>query len=92
MANIVVTSTADSIKVVFNIYSTALGMEEGTWNKAFVKNFMLRPTLVAGIIDGELEWLLSHDGATGTFQVDTINGATPTSNSDLYDKLIALIA
>jgi hypothetical protein len=38
------------------------------------------------------QFLFSFNGATGTLQVDTIDGVAPTSNSDLYDKLIALIA
>ena len=35
-------------------------------------------------------WSVTFDGVGG-LQIDSINGVAPTSNSDLYDKLIALI-
>lgn len=92
MAKIVITSTTNSIEVVFNDYSTALGMTDGTWNKNHVKNFLRRPTSVVATIGGEVEWLLTFDGAVGTFQVDTVDGVAPTDDDDLYTKLIAMIA
>ena len=32
-----------------------------------------------------------QDVKQGTFQVDSINGVSPTSNADLYDKMVAII-
>ena len=51
MANVVITSTTNSIKLDNGVY----------------------------------------EGAIGAFTVDSIDGNTPSSNSDLYDKFIALI-
>jgi hypothetical protein len=44
------------------------------------------------LIEQGLLFTISFDGSTGTMQVDSVDGVAPTSNSDLYDKLIALIA
>lgn len=90
MANIVVTSTANSIKVEFNIYSTIVDMIKGTWSKASIQNVLLRTDGVLVDVLTQPDWLVSFDGSVGTFQIDSIDGVAPTSNSDLYDKLIAL--
>jgi hypothetical protein len=92
MANIVVTTTTTSIKVDFGTYASQLDMSKGTWNKSFIMNFLLRTDGVLIDIQGQPDWIVSFDGSVGTFQIDSVNAVTPTSNSDLYDKLIALIA
>lgn len=92
MANIVVTSTTDSILVVFNIYATPLNIIKGCWNKGYINSFLLRNDGVIVDIENQADWLVSFDGSGGTFQIDSINGVAPTSNSDLYDKLNALIS
>ena len=93
MANIVVTSSTNSIKVVFNTYASAIGIEKGSWSKDYIRfNLKASNAFVEALIHGETGWAVSFDGSTGTFQVDSIDGVAPTSNSDLYDKLIALIA
>ena len=90
MANIVVTSTANSIKVEFNIYSTIVDMIKGTWGKTYIQSVLLRTDGILIDVLGQHDWLVSFDGSVGTFQIDSIDGVAPTSNSDLYDKLIAL--
>lgn len=91
MANIVVRSTTNSIKVDFGVYATALGVTKGCWRKERVR-FNLSSAYVNAIVYDEPDFAVSFDGATGTFQIDSVDGAAPSSNSDLYDKLIALIA
>lgn len=93
MANIVITSTTNSIKVDFGDYAASLGMSKGVWRKEQVR-FNLKPSnlFVEALIYNEPPFAVSFDGSTGTLQVDSIDTVTPTSNSDLYDKLIALIA
>jgi len=90
MANIVVTSTANSIKVEFNDYSTMLDMTKGTWSKSNITSVHLKTSGILISMLGEHDWLVSFDGSVGTFQIDTIDSVAPTSNSDLYDKLVAL--
>lgn len=93
MANIVVTSTTNSIKVDFGVYSSSLGFSKGVWRKEKVRfNLKHSSTYVDVLVDGEPDFAVTYDGSTGTLQIDSINGVAPTSNSDLYDKLIALIA
>lgn len=92
MANIIITSTTNSIKVDFG----ALGLnplpKKGTWAKSKIISISLTPSdaFVKASILGEQEWQLSWDGTNG-MQIDSVNAVAPTSNSDLYDKLIALI-
>lgn len=40
---------------------------------------------------GDAKFAFTFDGATRT-QVDSVNGVAPTSNSDLFDKLIATLS
>lgn len=93
MANIVITSTTNSIKVDFGVLGTGNIPKKGTWNKNHVVDFALQPsdTFVKATTIGENEWQLSFDGNNG-MQIDSVDGVAPTSNSDLYNKLIALIA
>ncbi len=93
MANIVITSTTNSIKVDFNDLANAAGVKKGVWNKGRITfELDLLDSKVRVLVVGEAVWLVSFDGSSSTLQIDTINSVAPTSNSDLYDKLIALIA
>lgn len=91
MANIVITSTTNSIKFVFNVEANQWSKE--CWHKASA-HFYLEDgnAFVEAREDNGTSIALSFDGAGNTKQVDSIDGVAPTSNSDLYDKLIALIA
>jgi hypothetical protein len=93
MANLVVTSTANTISVVFNAMASAAKMEKGTWLKSRITfRLMVSNAYVDVLVAGEVDWAVSFDGSSNTMQIDSVNGVAPTSNSDLYDKLIALIA
>lgn len=92
MANIVVTSTTNSIRIVFNDYATQLDMVKGSWNKSYINSFILKSNFVLVDIESQQDWLVSFDGVVGTLQIDSIDGVALISNSDLYDKLNALIA
>mgnify|MGYP006323221309 CR=1 FL=1 len=90
MANLVVTSTTNTIDVAFNDLATTAGMESGTWHKQRITfQLMVSDSFVRVLVIGEPSWAVSFDGSSGTLTIDTV---APTSNSDLYDKLIALIA
>jgi hypothetical protein len=94
MANIVITTTTNSIKVDFGAYAGGGIPKKATYNKDHIVKFTLEPSdaYVTAINDGELPWLLAYTATTNCLIVDSIDGNTPSSNSDLYDKLIALIA
>lgn len=91
MANTIITSTANSIKVVFNDDSAKVEMTKGTWRKADIRAIELYASNVnVRTFDGGD--LAVHNSSSVFLIVDTVDGASPSSLSDLYDKLIALIA
>ena len=99
MANLVITSTANSIKVVFNdqpFFDKRDGMtfSKGTWAKSEIADIKLNTddSMVVVQEKDDFEWKVSDSGTSGTLTVDSVDGATPSSLDDLYTKLIALIA
>lgn len=90
MAKIVITASTNCIKFEFNDVKTRIGLLKSIWNKSdlhfelpdgekYVQVFAFnKPLYDLGFDD------------SGGLEVDTVAGAEPTSNSDLYDKLIAL--
>lgn len=100
MANVVIVSTTNSVKIDNGVYAGIEGslgviQKKATFRKHDIRRVALHPTeanVVVFLIEHGLTFTLSFDGSTGTMQVDSVDGVAPTSNSDLYDKLIALIA
>ena len=88
MANLVITTTADSIKVNFNDLSG--DYTEATWAKDQVLSILKYPTYVVVKMKNDQRWLCSFDATK--MEIDTIDAVAPTSNTDLYTKLTALIA
>lgn len=93
MPNVVITDTTNTIRVDFGDYASATGFKKGSWPKDKIEHFKLDSDdeYVFALTQLDPRWALSFNGSTGTFQVDSVNGVAPTSNSDLYDKLIALL-
>lgn len=95
MANIVIVSTTNSIKVSFGAYyPTALEGTNGVWRKENI-SFEERANYIVANIEGEKEWHVSDDGNSTdvpTFQIDTIDTVAPTSLADLFTKLEVLLA
>jgi hypothetical protein len=101
MANLVITTTTNSIKCDNGVYSGVTGalgiiQKKATFRKDEIFRISLEPSELYVEVQFKARssnyFILSFDGAAGTLQVDNIDGVAPTSNSDLYDKLIALIA
>lgn len=93
MTNIVVTSTTNAVNVAFNDLSSAASIAKGAWRKESLR-FVLNndSSKVEVYVVGEsVPFQVSYDGAAGTLQVDSVDGVAPTSTSDLYDKLVALL-
>jgi len=93
MANIVVTSTTNAVKVDFGDYAAAVGRKCGTWNKKHIVNFGLQDddSMVIAHTLEEPKWTLSYTNGTSAMIVDTVDGVAPTDNEDLHNKLSALI-
>ena len=93
MANLVVTSTANYIKVDFGVYyPTYYPVSKAYYNANDIEKVELFANMVMVhlIADQNGDWELTYDGSAG-FQVDTVDGVAPTSNSDLCDKIGVLI-
>lgn len=93
MANIVITSTANYIKVDFGAYyPTSHPIELAYYNENSLEKVELYSGMVKVHLQSEYgrDWELSYDGSIG-FQVDSVGGVAPTSNKDLCDKIGTLI-
>ena len=88
MANLEITTTTNTIKVDFN--ALAGDYEEATWAKDEVSSIIKYATDVVVKMKNDQRWLCSFDATK--MEIDTIDAVAPTSNADLYTKLIALIA
>lgn len=91
MANLVITSTTNCVKVVFNDFATVAGMVELTLRKDKITAFELTTTLIRVHIANTPEWRVSLDGTDSSLRIDTIDSATPSSLSDLHTKLSTLL-
>ena len=93
MANLVITSTTNSVNVVFNDYAPIIETTKQTWAKRVIQNFRQLPTgCIVIYMLAEKEWCVTFNGVDNTFQIDSIDGVTPTDNNHLFQLLEALIA
>jgi hypothetical protein len=99
MANLVITSTTNCIAMDFGVYVGLEGpfgvtQSKATIPKSVIFGVTLAPSsthVIVSYVGSAALSFLSFNGTAGTRQVDTVNGVAPTSNSDLYDKLSALL-
>lgn len=99
MAFIVMTSTTNAIICDNGVYSGASGPLGIIQKKAtFRKDDVFRVSLDPSELFVEVQFksrnsyfILTYNGTAGSLQVDSIDGAVPTSNNDLYNKLVALL-
>lgn len=90
MTNLVITSTANSIKVDFN--DSPIGdIQKGVWNKEGIFHFVLLSDRVQ-VLTTHGDFEVAYTATNGCLIVDSVNGVAPTSLADLYAKLSALIA
>lgn len=93
MANLVVVSTINSVKFEANDYASAFGWSKRTRLKSSLITITLHPNLVEYLVGTTDKYYIHYTtNAYNALIVDSIDSVAPTSNSDLYDKLIALIA
>jgi hypothetical protein len=87
--NITITTTTSAIKVNFN--DTLLGdVQKGTWRKDKIFSFRLKADHIqVNTFDGE--FYVAYAATTGAWIIDSVDGVAPSSLSDLYDKLVAML-
>lgn len=91
MANITIVSTTNSIQVDFGDYSSSIGVTCGSYNKAAINHISCDADVIfIYLINGGV-WKVDFDGSNA-YKIDSVDSVAPTDNSDLYQKLIALIA
>lgn len=91
MANLVVTSTANSILVVCNDLSEKIGATQGVWQKKDVRFTQLGSWINVAIL-GAPTFLVCKGAVEGALQVDSVDGVAPTTTEHLFSLLAALIA
>lgn len=92
MANIVITTTTDQIRVDFGAYyPSVIKYSKGTWKKTSIDNIELFAYWIEVIGRNSETWRVSHDGTDNSLIIDSIDGAAPSSLADLYTKLQAII-
>jgi len=86
MANLVVTITDTTLIITGNLLSDTFGFTSRTYNKQdlFLEN---NTTDILFAKYGDSQVRLSYNGIANTMQVDSVDGATPSSNADLLSKL-----
>lgn len=90
MANLVVTSTTNSILVDFGAFPIGT-MTKGVWRKNSIDSFCLTSDrIIIFTLEGSFE--VCQASTTGALIIDSVDGAAPSSLADLYTKLSALIA
>ena len=92
MANTVVTSSTKYVKVVFNDDAPATGMTQAYFSKEHLAEIHLSSDGFSAVkLDDGAIFDLSTDGANNTLTIDSVDGVAPTSETDLCDKLAALM-
>ena len=92
MANLVVTSTTKHVKVEFNDASASLGISVAFFSKNHISEVKLNDSGYVEIVLGNGDiWQVSNDGIKNTLIVDTVDGVSSVSNSDLADKIAGFI-
>ena len=92
MANLVITSTAYTVNVDFNIYSEAANVKRESFRRdeiSEVKEHHAGTYLTIVMLDDE-EFDVSYNTYKGTMIVDSVDGVAPTDNDHLFDLLVGL--
>lgn len=91
MANITVTSTTNSIIADFGDYGIFIGRLRGVWRKNNVEAISLYNDRITVITLGGESFEVAHVETNGAFVIDAVDGVVPSSLTDLFTKLAALL-
>jgi len=83
--NLTITSTTNSIRV-----DVTGGDPFGVWRKDKIITFIYKGDHIE-VLTQDQRFEVANEAATGAYIVDTVNGVAPSSLSDLFDKLAALL-
>jgi len=91
-AYIVITSTAESISVQFNAYSSYTGFVRSKWRIEEMVSVVedIGGSVTVRAKSGLSDYPFSHDGTKG-LKVDSVNGVVPTSASHLFDLIASCV-
>lgn len=93
MAYLVVTSTTNSVRFEANDYATVFGRSKRTRLKSSLITITLHNDFVEYLVGEHTKFYIHYTtNSYNALIVDSIDGVAPTSLSDLYDKMIAVVA
>ena len=93
MANIIVTTVdANHVKVDFNAYyPSAYLVSTAYYNRSLIEMVELYADYVEVQMSDGIQWKLAHNTVSGTFEVDSIDGTSITTNAQLATLIGALM-
>ena len=87
--NLTITTTTNAVKVNFN--DSPLGdVVKGIWRKDKILSIHNHGTYIE-VLTFEGSFQLSNAALAGCYVIDSVDGAAPSSLSDLFDKLSAML-
>jgi hypothetical protein len=92
MANLIITKTTFTVKIEFGIYSEDTNIKSESFRRNQISEVKERfggTHITVVILDGE-DFDISYNTYKHAMVVDLIDGVAPTSNEDLFNKLVAL--
>lgn len=93
MDGLEITTNGSYVKIIYNDFAgnPSVDMKKNAYKREDVDEFILGNSdqVYCKMKDGR-QWQLSHTLAPDCFLVKTINGVAPTSQDDLFDKLLTV--
>ena len=90
MANLVITSTAFTVKLIFNSESAKYKIKKVSFRRDEISEVIEHTGdehITVMLLDGD-DFDCSFDGSGNSIKVDTVDGATSANNDELFDKLV----
>ena len=91
MANIVVTTSGTNIDVDFGAYAGGSIPSKARYTQSDIIKIQEFTDHVAISVRDESIWYVCYTATESYLIIDSISASAPSSNSDLYTKLIALM-
>ena len=93
MANIVVTSTLNTIVVDFGVYSSVVGYKIANFQKRMISAQLIEDLSFVRVENSQgIHWSVSYATFQEALVIDSIDGIAPTNNEHLFDLLKDLMA
>ena len=93
MANIVVTSTLNTIVVDFGVYSSVVGYKKANFQKRMISIQLIFDLSFVRVENSQgNNWAVSYATFEEALVIDFVDGIAPTDNEHLFDLLKDLMA